>query len=75
MTDDDIAECYRQLRDSAESGDEETYQRVMARLRELQAVEAQQVRRSFETDLDHAHVDEALHRADELLAQHESPPR
>lgn len=75
VTNDEIAACYRQLRDSAESGDEETYQRVMVRLRELQAVEAQQIRRSFETDLDHAHVDDALRRADELLAQHESPPR
>lgn len=75
VTDDEIAACYRRLRDTAESGDKETYQHVMARLRELQAVEAQQIRRSFETDLDHPHVDEALRRADELLAQYESPPR
>jgi hypothetical protein len=73
VTEDEIAACYRQLRASAESGDEETYRRTMVRLRRLQAVEAQQIRRVFDTDFDQAHVDDALRRADELLARYENP--
>lgn len=77
VTDDEIAACYRELRAAAASGDEERYQRVMTRLRELQAAEAQHIRRSFEADkaLDRGDVDEAVRRADELLAQYEDPSR